>query len=78
MSGVDQHIDGMFAQILCKTLDSAESAASHGHGLHGGRCGAAGQRQDDGQIGAGREQLRQFSRLGGASQNQNVPFHAVR
>ena len=78
MSGVDQCLDRVVAQVLRESGDPAEAAAPYGYGLSRGRGGAARQRQGRRDIGAGRKVLPDLSRLRRASKNEDMFSHAAR
>jgi len=78
MSGVDQCVDRVVAQILRESGDPAETAAPYGYRLSRGRGGAARQRQGRRDIGAGREELPDLSRLRRASKNEDMFAHVAR
>ena len=78
MSGVDQGVHRLVAQVACEAGDSAEAAAADGHGLRQGRDRAAGQRQGHGNIGARRQLLCELPRLRRTAKNQDMPSHVAR
>ena len=72
VGGVDHEVDGHIAEISRKSVDAAEAAGAHRHGLRRGIERAAGQRQRDGKIGSIGKTACQVARLGGAAQYEDA------
>lgn len=72
MGRIDQHVDGMLAEIGCQPLRTAE-AARPGRGRQGqGIAGAPGERQGERDVAARRKLFGQLARFGRARQNEDV------
>jgi len=69
---VDESVDALVDEISRKAVRPAEAADSHRRGLCGGRCGAPGERDRYGEIGASGETFRQPSRFRRAAENEDA------
>ena len=69
---VDEDIDALACEILCKALSAAESADPHRRGLCGRRSGAASERDRNFQLDAFNETFRQAARFRGPTENEDA------
>ena len=72
MRRIDEGVDALVDEISRKAFDPAEAADSHRRGLRGGRCGAPGERDRHGEIGASGETFRQVSGFRRAAENEDA------
>ncbi len=75
MGGVDQQIDTFTIKKSREPFDATEAADADRHRMwHDGRDPTR-QRHRDVEVAAAREPFRELSRLGGAPENEDAPFH---
>ena len=72
MRGVDQDIDALGDEVFRKTVGTAKAADADRYRLRGRRGRAAGERQDDFEVGTPGEAFGQLTRFRGAAENEDA------